>query len=800
MTTFVHDVRVAARSMVGARGFAVTAVLTLALGMALCIVAVAVMKAYLFQELPYPAAGRLYSVSYGVPGQPQPREMEGLDWASLGDVIEHPVAWDLDMFYLLGGEYTESIPGAWVTEGFVHGLGIQPSLGRGFDREAFATGSPNVVLISHRLWTNRFAARPDVIGQTFTAYVSDRPQEAERFTIIGVMPAGFWHINTYTDILAPLRAPSYPYMVRLRDGVTTEVAAARVASLVRAGARDVPANWSPTLVSTHEQYVARTVPMLWTVSAAAALVLLAACANVAALLLVRAVRRQKEVAVRVALGAGRGAIARMLLAEALVLGVAATSLALLTSGLILGSLAPAIQQQLGRTAPGGAAAFAIDGRTLAFAIGLGLLTAVICTLAPLVTSTRPGLLHGMQSGGRAVTEGPRSRRIRGTLIAVEIAVSLTLLVGSTLMLRTVVALLRTDLGFSAERVLMASITLRQNRYPDAATRLAAFARMEAQVGAVPGVEAVGLTTAWPVQQPRILTVETAGAAGRTSAQSGLHRVNDGYFATLRLGLASGRFVRSDDRAGTEPVVVVSETLARRLWPAGDAVGRRLVVPEEQERGQPVPLERTVVGVVRDVRQGPSDVELADAYVPLAQSPGRFTFVLTRTAGDPLNWLTPFRSAFRDIDPEMSVQTARPLQQVVDELVVRPRFLASLLGAFAVIAALLALVGVYSVIAYAVRQREREIAVRMALGADPSRLTRLFVRQGSLILLAGLTMGVVGALAAGRVIETQLYGVTPRDPVAIAVAVAAFGCAGVFAIWWPSRRAASTDPAIALRSE
>jgi hypothetical protein len=324
--------------------------------------------------------------------------------------------------------------------------------------------------------------------------------------------------------------------------------------------------------------------------------------------------------------------------------------------------------------------------------------------------------------------------------------------------------------------------------------------MESRVGAIPGVEAVGLTTAWPLQQPRIVSVETGGASDRAAVRTGVHRVNAMYFSALGIPLADGRLFAASDRAGSEQVVVISETLARRLWPAAAAVGRRLIVPQERDQGEPASVDRVVIGVVRDVRQGPADVDLSDAYVPMPQSPGRFTFVLTRTAGQPADSLTPFRVAFREIDPEISVQTARPLQLVVDELVARPRFLASLLGAFALIAALLALVGVYSVMAYAVRQRQREIAVRMALGADPARLTRLFVRQGGWILLAGLGLGLLGAIGAGRVIEAQLFGVTPRDPVALAAAVAAFASAGLFAIWWPSRRAAAMDPAIALRAE
>jgi hypothetical protein len=280
----------------------------------------------------------------------------------------------------------------------------------------------------------------------------------------------------------------------------------------------------------------------------------------------------------------------------------------------------------------------------------------------------------------------------------------------------------------------------------------------------------------------------------------VHGVSEAYFSTMDVPILAGRVFSRADRSGSEPVAVVSETLARQLWSDGAAIGRRLTVPQQEERAQPALVARTIVGIVRDVRQDPADRDLADVYVPILQPTGRFALVLMRTAGDPAGALPSFRAAFREIDPEISVMRAGPLQARVDDLIVRPRFLASLLAGFALVAALLALVGVYGVIAYAVRQREREIAVRMALGADASRLTRHFVRQGFRLLGAGLVLGSAGALAAGRLIETQLFGVTPRDPVALGAAVAAFAVAGLGAIWWPARRAAATDPAIALRAE
>ncbi len=796
MSSMLTAIRLAAGSLLAVRGFTAAVVVTLGLGLTLCTTALVVLDAYLLNELPYPDANRLYWVRYSAPGQESPRGMEKLDWTSLSDVIEHPVAWDLDVFYMLGGDNVESIPGAWVTPGFIRGLGIQPALGRGFEADAFAPGAANVALISHRLWVSRFNSDPDIVGRPFAAYVSDRPEEAEQFTIIGVMPRGFWHINSYTDVLTPLRAQTFPYMARLRAGVSPGDAASRISALVRSST-GMPANWSVTLASAHDVHVQSVRPILQAVTGAAALVLLVACANVACLLLVRATRRRKEMAVRAALGAGGGAIARMLLAEGMILGGAALGLALVLTRGVLVALAPGIQQQLGRSAPGGVVA--IDAPTAALAASIGVLAALMCALVPLPAALRTRISGGLQGGSRTMTEGGSAQRARSVLIAAQVALTLTLVCGSALMLRSVSALLHTDLGFSADRVLNASITLRQNRYPDLPSRAAVLERTAARLSSLAGVESVGLITSWPLQPSTAQPIERIGESTRATTRAGIHAVNDAYFATVNIQTLAGRSFTSVDRQGSPPVAIVSDSLARRWWPGG-AIGQRVTVPQGQERGRPVPVEREIVGVVRDVRQGPSDVDFGDVYVPLLQAPTRFAFVMVRTAGEPAGWLTPLRSAMREIDPEMALDRVRPLQAGVDETTARPRFLASLLGGFAIVAALLALVGVYGVIAYAVRQREREIAVRLAIGADPSQVTRLFVRQGGAILLGGLALGLVGVAAAGRVIESQLFGVTPRDPIALAGAVAAFAAAGLVAVWWPSRRAGATDPAAALRSE
>lgn len=795
----ITDLRVAFRTLRKDRGFTVTALVTLGLGMTLCAAVFVVVNAYMLRALPYPGAKRLYSVRYAPPGGNQPRNMEALDWRGLNGVIEHPIAWDLDVFYLIGGDHSESAPGAWVTPGFVQGLGIQPAVGRGFDADAFVPGNPQAALISDRLWRSRFAADPLIVGRRFEAYVSDRPDEAEAFTIIGVMPPDFWHLNPYTEILTPLRAPTYPYMVRLREGITPADAAARITGLVRAGTSGLPPEWRVELVSTHEQYVASVRPMLRAVAGAAGLVLLVAWANVAGLLLIRATRRRKEMAVRMALGAGRTAIARLLMLEGLVLGIGATTMGLVTSALMMQWLAPLIQRQLGRPAPGGVAGFSIDGTVIAGAAVCGLLTALACGLAPLAASWRLNVLHGLHSGGRSATEGRGSQRTRSVLIALEVAASLALLAGSLLMIQSASKWLRVDLGLRGDRVLSASLTLRQRAYPDAKARLAFYERLVERLGALAGVESVALSNSWPLQAGRPETIEADGSDGPVQTRAGIAAVTSDYFAVLQVPVTAGRSFMSSDRVGSEAVAVVSETLARRLWGNRQPLGARVLTVPPGDAREARPVVRHVVGVVRDVRQTPADEDLADLYVPFMQDPGRFGSMYVRTAGAPLSWMSAIRSVLKEIDPEISM-TARALQTAIDEQSARPKFLAWLLAGFAAVAGLLALVGVYGVIAYAVRQREREIAVRMAIGAEPGMIMTLFIRQGGVVLAAGLALGLLGAVGAGRAIENQLFNVRPADPFTLATTLAGFAAAGFMAIWWPARRAAFANPAAALKDE
>jgi predicted permease len=793
---FLSDIRYAVRVLLRARGFTSVAVGTLAVALALAVSVTTVVNAYLLRGLPYPESRRLFNVRYAAPGQDMPRDMQTLPWSSLSDIVEHPIAWDLDNFSLRGAPYPELAAGTWVTPGYVEGFGVRPAIGRGFRPQDFQEGQPSVALISHRLWQSRFGGDAHIVGRRFEAHVNDRPNEVETFTVIGVLPQGMWHMNVFTDVLAPLRTPTFPYLVRLRDGVAPEVAAERITALVRTGHAALPAGWRVELRSTHAEYVAQVRPLLLSLAAATALVLLIACANVAVLLTVRASQRRREIAVRKALGATAARLGRIVLAEAVVLAAAATGLGIALAQAVVTAAAPVIDRQLGRPAPGGAGAIEIDGLMMLGAVAAGLVATVACSVVPLWASSGTPVALALTGGQKSATDGPGQRRARSALIAIEVAASLALLVGATLMVQSGMRILNVDMGLDVRDVSVGRISLRQRSYPDAASRNAFFDRLHDRVAAVPGVAGFAFTNWWPLQGAPAREVTSASAQAVT-ARAGLFGVSTDYFAALGIAVRDGRAFTRDDRPGSPEVAVVSETLARTLWPGRQAVGELVrVAPAAGEQTPPAVFR--VVGVVEDVRHTHTDEELADVYLALAQDPSAAVFAYIKSAGPTPTLDRDLRTAIAAEDRELALGTPRPLAEILDQQRAGPRFLASLLVVFALLAAALALLGIYGVIAYAVRQREKEIAVRMAVGADGGAIVRLFLRQGALVLAGGLALGVAGAIALGRVLETQLFGVRAAEPSVLALATLAFAACGLVAIAWPARMAAAMDPAGALK--
>ncbi len=533
--------------------------------------------------------------------------------------------------------------------------------------------------------------------------------------------------------------------------------------------------------------------MLTAAAAGASLVLLIAGANVAILLLVRGRRRQRDLSIRLALGASTTRLVRLLVFEGVILGVAATAIGLGLGRLAMDALAPLVEEFLDRRVPGGVEALTFDGTVLVLTALCGLGVTLLFTVVPLLAVRLPRLSLSF-AGARGATDSRAARRTRSVLISVEVAASLTLLVGSVLMLESARRMLHVDFGIDADRVVTAGLGLRQQSYPDEPTRVAYFERLKARLGGVAGSASVALGNWSPLQTVQPRAIRTTGAAP-IETDAGTFAVSSGYFETLGIPILDGRGFTPGDNISTEPVVVVSAALARQLWPGGRGVGQQIVCPSERGPGD----VRRVVGVAGDVRQSHADTNQRDAYLPLLQEADRFAFVYLRQPRSPA-WESELRGAVANVDREVAISAARRLDTGLEQERRRPRFLAGLLTMFAVSACGMALVGLYGVIAYGVRQRQREIAIRMAIGADRGAVTRLFLVQGAVVLGVGLAAGLWGAVHLGRVLESYLHGVTPADPRLLALALAGFALTGLVATWWPARRAAAINAAIVLKDE
>jgi putative ABC transport system permease protein len=794
---FLLDLRQAARSLARDRGFTMVSLGTLAASLALCVTVAVLVNAYLVRGLPYPDSHRLFDVQYGPATAPFPVGMDKLEWRALDDVLDLQIAWDLDNFTLRGSGPAELVQGTWATRGYAEGFAVRAALGRGFEPADFEPGRPMVAVISDRLWRNRFNADPSIVGRTFEAFVSDRPDEVEVFTVVGVLPANHWHVNPFTEIVAPLRVATYPYVVRVRDGVAPAVAADRITTFVRAGAKVPAADWRIELHSTHGRYVERIRPLLIAVATATGLVLLIACANVGVLLTLRATRRRREMAVRQALGATAGQVTRVAAAEPLLIGVTATALGLSLAWATIAAIAPRLDHYLGRPAPGGMTALNIDPAIVLLAIGVGMVTIAIASVVPIVVTRRTPISAATSGGQKGATDGPGQRRARTLMIAVEVAACLTLLVGAGLTIQSAVGMLRVDMGLDAEGVTVGRFSLRQRAYPDAAAWSGFYQRVLSRSSEIAGAQAIAFTNSWPLQQSMSRDVGAA-ASGTVPIRSGIVGVSPDYFNALRIAVHEGRVFTAADRIGSTPVVLVSRTLATRLWGNASAVGRQLrIAPPQNSAPGSAAVDRTVIGVVGDIRHAHTDNDLADAYVPILQSPFPGAFVYLRVS-DSVSAERDLKRLLNSIDGEIAFGASRPLAEILDLQRAGARLLASLLVVFAAFAAVLALVGIYGVVAYTVKQREREIAVRLAIGADRRRITRMFVGQGASVLAAGLLLGVAGALALGRVLQAQLFGVQPADPEVLIGMTIAFALCGLLAIVWPARSAASLDSAAALK--
>lgn len=795
----MNDVRFALRQLLKNPGFASVTVLSLAVGLALTASTLAVVNAYLLRSLPYPTADRVYHLRYAPVGPWEPRGMAGIDWKSLEDVVADNITSSGTTFYVKDDGPVARLRGLQVSPGFLRGLGVQTKLGRTFTEEEFAaTGGESVAVIGHALWRDRFGSDPQIVGRSLR--VTREDEQSETLRIVGVLPAGFWFgrdSREAVEVMMPLRAQVRSYMVRLREGVPVAVAEKRITEVARSVGSDFRPDWTGChLQSVHDRYVENIRPVLVGITIAVGIVLLLVCVNVAVLMLLRAMRRQKEVAVRVALGAKGLHILRMLAAEAGLICAAALALGLAMTQLTLHLLVPLVERQLGKPAPGAPSAIQIDSGVLLALGGVSLLIALSLAFIPLLVPWQRRLADNLRSQGTAATDGPFMRRLRGSLISFEVAGSLVLLVGCGLMIRSAVNLTNTDIGFNPEQVLRVGVRLPARPYTNAPALQRFFTELTERLPADTNSQ-VALMTAFPPFYPANTHRFEATDAPSEEASVGLLKVGAGYFQVYDVPLRQGREFTDADRHGSEPVAVVSETFARRLWPNGSAIGRQIRAAEGDMPGNPLGPWRTIVGVVGDIHQGYEDTDLRDLYVPFLQSPSRFASVHVRTDRPLAFWDQSIRSAATGLEPYTMISPATTIVSE-DRQRAGTRFLTSMLTGFAAFAAFLAMLGIYGVTSYSVQQREREIAVRVAVGASRAAIIRLFLKEGVGIVAAGLAVGLFGVFWAAKILESLVFGVQPSDLATRVAACVLMAAAGLFAIWWPARRAAQRDPMMVLK--
>jgi predicted permease len=803
------DLKFAIRQLLKNPGFTAVAVLTLALGIGANTAIFSVVNAVLLRPLPYRDPEQLVRVFESSASQPKFPMSAGdfQDYREHNSTLAGLALYTRQDLELTMDDQPELLSALRVTSGFFEVLGVRPMLGREFRREDEAPDNHHVVILSHGLWQRRFHSDPTVIGQQIKL-------TGEAFTVVGVMPPRLQHVGgdyrsmphgETVDFWWPVtlrqqdnRGAHYLNAVgRLRPGVLPSQAAADFNVIASRLAREFPEtnqSFRIAVQALHEEIVGRSRTTLLVLFGAVLLVLLIACVNVANLLLARSAAREREMAVRAAVGAGRWRIMRQLLTESLLLAAvsSAAGILLAQSGIaVLGKFGP---EQLPRLQ-----AVRLDGQVLLFTLALTLLTGVLFGLAPALQSGKANLNGLLKEGGRAGTGG-RQRRLRDTLVAAEVALALLLLVGTGLLVRSFWKLQQMATGFNPERVLTATVSLPYADY-SGGTNIALFQRqLLERLADVPGVESAGLTSDLPwtgYDENTSFNIEGKTFPPNEGAGGRYHFVSSDYFRTVGVPLRAGRFFNADDRMGKNPVALVNRSLAERFWPGESAVGKRMTTssaPKEEDWW-------TVVGVVGDVKDYPDSPGVAPAfYLPLAQSPARQVTLAVRATTEPSGMIAAVRGEIRNLDRNVPLADVKTLETVAARAVAGRRFTFWLVGCFAATALALAAIGIYGVLSYLVAQRTREIGVRMALGAQPRDVIRLTLKQGMRPTLIGVALGLSGAFALTRLMSSLLFGVSATDsetfitsPILL-VLVALLPCCLV------AHRATKVDPMVALRSE
>jgi len=797
----------AIRSLRKSPAFAASAVLALAAGIGANVAIFSLVDAVLIRPFPLAQPERIVEVwedssHIGFP-RDTPAPANFLDWKTRNHVFTDLAALRGDLFAIAGDGEPEQVEGSPITHNLLPLLGTAPLLGRNFSSGEDRPGGDQVALISYRLWQQRYGGDRAILGRQLLL-------DNAKFHVVGVMPRGF-QFPDRCDIWIPMalspaawaqRGSHYLQVFgRVRPGVTVAQAQRDMSEIAAQLAREYPdtnAQVGAVVIPLRDQVLGKLDLGLRVLAAGVGIVLLMCCANIAGLMLARAAGRGREMAMRAALGASRWRLTRLGLVESLLIACAGTLLGLL--------FASEVVPWLGQLVPPSIAGWAqprVDFRLLAFASILSIATAAVFGSVPALAATGVDLAGALQQGGRAGIGG--RGRLRRILVASEVALAVVLCVGAGLMLRTVWRLAHVELGFQPEGVLTLRTNLNRNIYGRFSTRDLFYQQVLAKVQAIPGVIAAGYTTFLPLTNrggTSGVIVEGAVPARPGDNNDANHRsVSPGYFRAIGTPLLAGRFFNDFDRSGSTPVAIINEAMARQLWPGQNPLGRRFRLDDDD--GQPW---ATVVGVVASARQMGLDIAgRAEMYFPSTQEFGGQGFfqprdLAVKVKGDPLAYSAAVRQAIWSVDRNQTIADVQPLDRLVGQDLAASRAQFWLLGSFAVLALLLAAIGLYGLLSHIVTQRTRDIGVRMALGARQSQVLGNVMRQGLGLVATGLAAGMAGTVMLTRVMQTLLFGVRSDDAItygAVALVLLATGC---IACYVPARRATRVDPMVALRME
>ena len=797
----LHDLRLAFRGLWKSPGLAIVAVATLAIGLGSTTAVFSVVYGVLLRPLPMGDPDRVvYLRETRLPQFPSFSVSPGnfLAWRRESTTFEAMAATASAAFILTGSGEPERLPGARVTADLFPLLAVPPTLGRYFRLDEDRPGGDPVVVISEGLWRRRFGSDPQVIGRVLN--LNHKP-----YTIAGVSPASLnaivgdlqlWVPMAFDEKEAALYGSHYLRAFgRLQPGVTLQEAATdleRVSLQLETAFPDSNRGWRVLINPMHEFLVRNVKTALIVLSAAVGLVLLAVCANVASLLLARGLARQREFAVRVALGAERGRLVRDLLAEGLAIATLGGALGLLVAFGILRALRALAPATLPRISEIG-----LNPIVVLFAVGLALVAPLLFALLPAFQTSHANLRESLAAGGRSVRSALKART-RTALVVTQIALAVVLLVGCTLLVRSFVRLLDVNPGFDPRHAVTAALQIPSQKYPDPVARVQFQTRLMERLAALPGVEAVGLSASLPLVNDFVASLEFEGRPAVDPSDrptTNFYSVSPGFFQAMGIRLIRGRGIEPTDRPGAPRVVVINESFVRRFFTGQDPIGQRVKVTQG-------PMDwREVVGVVADTKQyGLSAETPVQTYESYQQQPFSSVEVVLRTSLDPVLLTNDIRQVVRELDPEQPIGRIATLQRVVDDSLGSQRFSLALFSTFAAVALLLAVIGLYGLVAYSVSQQTQEIGIRMALGARPGDVLTQVIRQALTLAAAGIALGVGVALGATQLMRSLLFQTEVTDratfvgiPLVLLVVIA-------IASWIPARRAARIDPLTALRSE